>query len=254
MFNRVMSKVHIVKGFLEGLLGRKVENIEYHEAQSASDLDYEAKSVRFDVKFVGDGVVYDIEMQNKSRSSLGKNREELIHRARYYHANMCMAYLDEGQSYKELPPCIVIFICTYDLFGKGFACYTQMPAIKELRAFIQDGSRTIYLNPYYTQANVSEIILNFLDYLKDPHNIQGSLVSSIDRVVKESKKSVEERSAYMSLKEMMAEEREEGYAEGMEEAIKRLMTRRHITRSEAEDMLGLSDTSAETSVSTMHLH
>ena len=63
-----------------------------------------------------DGVAYDIEMQmdNSYKKYLGK-------RSRYYVSLMDNGALKKDEPYSHLRKSYVIFICTFDPFGKGLA-------------------------------------------------------------------------------------------------------------------------------------
>lgn len=53
-------------------------------------------------------------MQNSNEGDLPK-------RSRYHQAEMDLSSLKPGQNFRDLQPCIVVFICAFDPFGKG--CY-----------------------------------------------------------------------------------------------------------------------------------
>ena len=50
--------------------------------------------------------------------------EELPKRSRYYQDLIDIELIDKGEDYSELKNSIVIFICTFDEFGKGRHLYT----------------------------------------------------------------------------------------------------------------------------------
>ena len=82
------------------------------------DFSYDSKSVRLDV-YVEDekNTVYNIEMQATSDKFLPL-------RIRYYHDMIDLNIIDKGELYSELKRSFVIFICTYDPFGKDRYIYT----------------------------------------------------------------------------------------------------------------------------------
>lgn len=69
-------------------------------------------------------VVYDIEMQVSDTKELPK-------RSRYYQGMMDLKLIDKGQYYDELNQSYVIFICPFDVFGKGRYIYTFENICKE---------------------------------------------------------------------------------------------------------------------------
>lgn len=88
-------------------------------------LDNEFKSVRFDV-YASDEeeVSYDVEMQNDDTKNLPK-------RCRYYQAELDVTSLRPGEDYQQLKPGYIIFICSFDPFGKGRYQYEKILKIHE---------------------------------------------------------------------------------------------------------------------------
>ena len=58
----------------------------------------------------------EIEMQTGESPPLDK-------RARYYHANMDLDFLEQGRPYDDLKPSYVIFICIFDRFKRDEPVY-----------------------------------------------------------------------------------------------------------------------------------
>ena len=73
-------------------------------------------AVRFDAFVESSKLWADIEMQTSDGLELDK-------RARYYHANMDLDFLEQGKRYKDLKPSYVIFICTFDHFNMDEPVY-----------------------------------------------------------------------------------------------------------------------------------
>ena len=97
---------------LETLLGIKISGVKVsveHSLLYSSDF----RSVRLDV-YVSDTVEvhYNMEMENSERTSLPQ-------RSRYHQAEMDVTALKPGESFAELKPVYVVFICTFDPFGRG---------------------------------------------------------------------------------------------------------------------------------------
>lgn len=218
MFMQVMKHDYICKIIIEALFGQKISTITRHTVQSTVQPTVKSKGIRFDVCFTGDGKVYDIEMQKFSK-------RDLMRRARYYLAVNDVEHLQAGMKYNELPESYVIFICMFDPFGAGFAKYEQEPAIKPLNWFRPNGTHVIYLNVNYEKvqgfANVDEDVASLLDYLRNPDyaiaTSSSTLVSEIDYAVQRAKFNAKERSAIMSIDEVLEERFEEGKEEGRAE-------------------------------------
>ena len=56
----------------------------------------------------------------------GKVMEDPI-RSRYYQSTIDTDFMKRNSTYKELPESKVLFICTFDPFGKGKSRYTKGP-------------------------------------------------------------------------------------------------------------------------------
>ena len=152
-----------------------------------------ARSVRLDV-YVKDEkeVVYDIEMQVS-------HTKELPKRSRYYQSMIDLQLIDKGQLYDELKRSYVIFICPFDLYGKGRHIYTFENICKEDGSIsMGDEAVKIFLNAKGTLDDVSDELKAFLDYVagKKP---KDAYVERLEEAVKEAKKNREWRHEYMTL-------------------------------------------------------
>ncbi|MCI9077549.1 MAG: Rpn family recombination-promoting nuclease/putative transposase [Lachnospiraceae bacterium] len=118
MFAKVMRNPELCKGMLERLLDIQIDHIEYPEEQKVIDISKDSKSVRLDVYLKDEkGTVYNIEIQTTNSKNLPK-------RTRYYSGMIDLNAIEKGADYSELPRSFVIFICTFDAFGKGRWRYT----------------------------------------------------------------------------------------------------------------------------------
>ena len=137
-------------------------------------------------------VVYDIEMQVS-------HTKELPKRSRYYQSMIDLQLIDKGQLYDELKRSYVIFICPFDLYGKGRHIYTFENICKEDGSIsMGDEAVKIFLNAKGTLDDVSNELKAFLDYVagKKP---KDAYVERLEEAVKEAKKNREWRHEYMTL-------------------------------------------------------
>ena len=107
--------------------------------------------------------------------------------------------IDKGQLYDELKRSYVIFICPFDLYGKGRHIYTFENICKEDGSIsMGDEAVKIFLNAKGTLDDVSDELKAFLDYVagKKP---KDAYVERLDEAVKEAKKNREWRHEYMTL-------------------------------------------------------
>ena len=120
----------------------------------------DAQSVRLDVYVKDDReTVYDIEMQVSDTKELPK-------RSRYYQGMIDLQLVDASQHYKKLNKSYIIFICPFDLYGKGRHIYTFENICKEDNSIsMGDEAVKIFLNADGTMDDVSKELKAFLDYV-----------------------------------------------------------------------------------------
>ena len=98
-------------------MGEKIPNI---TVQAEHNMLYNSdfRSIRLDV-YATDSVhvEYNVEMQNADEKNLAK-------RSRFHQAQMDVAALKPGEKFSQLKPGYVIFICTFDPYGKDAYRYT----------------------------------------------------------------------------------------------------------------------------------
>ena len=214
LFGKVMQDAELCKELLQRILpDLRIDRIEYPETQKGIRPDSDAKSVRLDV-YVQDGkdTVYDIEMQVTDTKELPK-------RSRYYQSMLDLQMLDRGQSYKKLNPSYVIFICSFDIFGKGRHVYTFENICKEDNSIpMGDGTVKLFLNAVGVQDDISGELRAFLDYVAGKES-EDSFVQRLEAAVREAKKNSEWRHEYMTLFMRDQENIEKGLKKGKAEGI-----------------------------------
>ncbi|MFG6356412.1 MAG: Rpn family recombination-promoting nuclease/putative transposase [Acetatifactor sp.] len=214
LFGKIMQDPELCKELLKRILpDLEIERIEYPELQKSINLDMDARSIRLDVYVKDDKeVVYDIEMQVS-------NTKELPKRSRYYQGMIDLQLIDKGQHYKRLNRSYIIFICPFDLYGKGRHIYTFENMCKEDNSiFMGDEAVKIFLNAAGTMNDVSSELKAFLDYVVGQKS-RDSFVERLEEAVEEAKKNREWRHEYMTLLVRDQENVEKGREEGREEGI-----------------------------------
>lgn len=213
MFGKVMRDPEVCRELLEVILETKIDHVEYPEEQKALDVAKDARSVRLDVYVAdGKGTVYDIEMQTTDTRELPK-------RSRYYQGMIDLNLIEKGESYKKLNPSFVIFICTFDLFGKGRHRYTFENRCKEEPELVLgDESHKVFLNAAGTMEDVSGELKAFLDYVTGKKS-NNTFVKKLDEAVEKAKRNEEWRREYMTLLMRDQENIEKGREEGSAELI-----------------------------------
>ena len=179
------------------------------ETQKTLKLETDAHGVRFDAFVASSKLWADIEMQTDNDSKIDK-------RARYYHANMDLDFLEQGQSYENLKPSYVIFICTFDRFKRDEPVYFFRSWDVEKGLLLDDLSYTIVLNTKCSPEKVPEALKPFYEYLNDPKKNEASeLTRMIDERVRKFN-SDEWRKKYMTFEYILNEHKREGEAIGFE--------------------------------------
>ncbi len=179
------------------------------ETQKTLKLEADAHGVRFDAFVESSKLWADIEMQTSDGSVLDK-------RARYYHVNIDLDFLEQGQPYENLKPSYVIFICTFDHFNMDEPVYFFRSWDVEKSLPLDDLSYTIVLNTKCSPEKVPKALKPFYEYLNDPRKNQASeLTRMIDERVRKFNSS-EWRQKYMTFEYILNEHRREGEAIGFE--------------------------------------
>ena len=179
------------------------------ETQKTLKLETDAHGVRFDAFVESSKLWADIEMQTDNDSMIDK-------RARYYHANMDLDFLEQGQPYENLKPSYVIFICTFDHFNMDEPVYFFRSWDVEKSLPLKDLSYTIMLNTKCSPEKVPKALKPFYEYLNDPKKNEASeLTRMIDERVRKFN-SNEWRKRYMTFEYILNEHKREGEAIGFE--------------------------------------
>lgn len=207
---------------LEIILGRKIPKLNVH-AEHTILYHSEFRSVRLDVYAEDEfRVSYDLEMQNQDEKNLAK-------RSRYYQAEMDVSSLKPGEDFNELRPSCIIYICTFDPFGKGLYQYVFEEYCKEAGLSLGDDTRKIFLNTKGTrQENVSKELIHFLRYVeKSTEDVvqeeNDTTIKLLHQKVKELKQRRELEVNYMRFEELLQDKWRDGLAEGKIESIFELL-------------------------------
>ena len=243
MFAQVMRNKKHLKPLLENILVMKIADIKFVEPQRTEKEGAESRGVRLDLYVEGeDGTVYNVEVQTTNKKNLPK-------RMRYYQSVIDVSILKQGVDYKNLKPSYVIFICSYDEFGRDRYIYTfENICLEEPELVFGDQSYKVVVNTKGSRGEISDELKEAIKYLDDG-TVTGAYSKELDDAVRAVKSSEERRVEYMLMwvrdNEKRAEGREEGLAEGREETmvsnIKQLMQNLGLSLQKALDALGIMD-------------
>ncbi len=226
LFGKVMQNPELCKELLQRILPElKIDRMEYPQLQKSIHVDIDAHSVRLDVYVKDDReTVYDIEMQVS-------NTKELPKRSRYYQGMIDLQLVDAGQHHKKLNKSYIIFICPFDLYGKGRHIYTFENICKEdHRISMGDEAVKIFLNTNGTMDDVSKELKVFLDYVAGQKS-EDPYIRKLEEAIKEAKKNREWRHEYMTLLMRDQENVEIGEKRGEERLAKLILQLNEDNRS-----------------------
>ena len=163
--------------------------------------------------------VVDTEMQNKSNNKMVQ--EELPLRIRYYQGMIDQEILSSGTDYIFLKETYIIFICTYDPFGKGkYVYHFHMACDEDESIQLHDKMNWIFYNTTADLSEVPEGIKKFLNYVENEH-AEDEFTRLLDKEVKNARLNEEWRSEYLKTYVNDMDMRREGYIEGEKFGIER---------------------------------
>ena len=165
MFGKTMGDKVLCQDVLEQLLEEKVGELEDVQPQREFRYTSGGKPIRLDIYTRDKKRMYDAEMQNQNHQPVEKL--ELPKRSRFYQSTMDTDHLSKGKSYRELPEGRVLFLCTFDPFGRGYAKYSFQNLCKEDRElYLKDGTEKIFYNCAADPEKVPENLRELYDYIR----------------------------------------------------------------------------------------
>lgn len=167
--------------------------------------------------------------------------KELPKRSRYYQSMIDLQMIDKGQPYKKLNRSYVIFICPFDLFGRGRHIYTFENICKEDHSILLgDEAVKIFLNADSGMSDVSPELKAFLDYVsgKKPEDI---FIQRLEEAVKEAKRNRKWRHEYMTLAMRDQENLERGIEQGKMEMLFTLVGSKLLSLKDAASQADLTE-------------
>lgn len=241
MFAAVMCREDNCKRLLEMILGIEIERVEV-DKEKCMVYHPQYKGVRLDVYAKDENNTrYNVEMQARSVEDLGK-------RARYYRSQIDMDMLLAGCDYAELPNSYVIFICDFDPYGERRYMYTfENRCVQNTTLSMQDGGRTIFLSTLGNNPKeVPKKLVSFLKFvradLKESMEVfEDDYIRRLQQSIQDIKVSREMETRYMTLEQLIKDERKEAKLEGKleskKEAVLVLLAELGKVSNEVEDRI-----------------
>ena len=227
LFGKIMSAPTLCAEMLRRIFpDLDIGEIKSIETQKTLKHALHIRGVRFDILTTAARNIFDIEAQNRRLRDWNK-RPRAYHIAIGYNG-LNKKSLKKSGSYEDLPNAYVIFICTFDLFGKGRHIYTFRNFCAEDKDIeLNDGSYTIFLNTKGKLNDISPELKNFLKFVDNGKIADDdTFVKILDKKLKEAKHNTKWRDEYMLLltreDEKFAEGIQKGRVNGIKEANERV--------------------------------
>ncbi len=167
--------------------------------------------------------------------------KELPKRSRYYQSMIDLQVIDKGQPYKKLNRSYVIFICPFDLFGRGRHIYTFENICKEDHSILLgDEAVKIFLNADSGMSDVSPELKAFLDYVSGKKS-EDIFIQRLEEAVKEAKRNRKWRHEYMTLAMRDQENLERGIEQGKMEMLFTLVGSKLLSLKDAASQADLTE-------------
>ena len=215
MFRLVMEKQELCKKLIECILGIKIKSISYMEHEKSFEANLKSKGIRLDLFVIDeDGVAYDIEMQmdNSYKEFLGR-------RTRYYISTMDNNALKKGERYSQLRKSYVIFICTFDPFGRGLAKYTFNAICNEDHSLVlDDGVTRVFINTEGDRHRISKELASLIGYISTGE-VTDDYTQDLDEEVRALRNDDGRERDYMTYMQTIMEHEDMAYSQGITQGI-----------------------------------
>ncbi|MFI3175856.1 MAG: Rpn family recombination-promoting nuclease/putative transposase, partial [Bacillota bacterium] len=199
IFSAVMQDAEICKKVIELLLGFQIGAIKNQEIEKTIAITRNARGVRLDVYVKDEDKVYNIEMQVADKKNLPK-------RSRYYQGMIDLNTIQRGGLFNQLKESYVIFICTFDPFGKDLPIYTFENLCKEENGLpLNDGTYKLFFNATKYDAITSEDLKHFMSYVNGSYQESNPFTKQLNEKVTEIKTSDKWRVEFMTLDLLLKE-------------------------------------------------
>lgn len=239
MFRFVMENPILCQRTVSLLLGKQIGTITEQQTQFSIETDGRLKGIRLDLFVEVDGEMVDVEIQTVYLS-----KKEMGHRLRFYQSELDQMGIRKGQKYKDLKRSIIIFICTYDPFGKGIGRYTFEEVCQEYTDIIlDDGITKIIYNTLGTlpENDKNKTSLEHLFKYINGGEPEDDLCRDLDAEVKKQRQDVNKKGVFVMWEQILTEREEATEARVKIEAIKNLMDSCKWTIEQAMEALKIPE-------------
>lgn len=159
LFSLVMEDEILAREMLNRILGQSLPRLEVM-TEKQEQIHPHVRYIRLDVRASLGNIRWNIEMENEGR--------DLAKRSRYHQSVEDVKSLGPGMRFGDLGEGYVIFICTFDPFGKGKYYYEFCNTEQELKFPLGDQTKKIFLSTKgKDKESISAELLNFLEYVEE---------------------------------------------------------------------------------------
>lgn len=162
-----------------------------------------------------------------------------------------MDALKTGEDFARLPQSIVIFICTFDPFGRERYRYTFVETCREDGELLEDGTCKIFLNTKgKIETGIGQELVRFLKWIGEPDvgkekEENDLLITKLRTQITDLKKNRGMEENYMLFGEMLDEERRQGQKEGLQQGkmdiLLKLLQEHKIDVKTAASIMGMNE-------------
>ena len=231
MFGKVMEDKSRCRRVLECLFGQPVGELYEVENERRMLQTSDGKMIRLDIYTKTENALFDIEMQNlnnKKPESL-----ELPKRSRFYQSEIDVNFLNMKSSYKELPENNVVFICTFDPFGRGEPVYIfENKSNENPPQALRDGTKKYFFNCTYEREDIPEELVHFYRFVRTGV-AEDLLTNELKKAVEENNMNYIYRSEYLRQRLLLEDAKEEGIEQGIKQ--EQVHTEEQRLRAEAAE-------------------
>lgn len=222
IFGRVMEDPDLCHDFLSTLLQENIGRLTTIVREKELRVMVDGKTIRLDICATEDAVsIYNAEMQNLSAKKTIESLH-LPHRSRAYQSLIDCDVLDRGMKFKDLPDVNIVFICTFDPFGKGKYLYLfENTCEGDAGLKLGDRARRFFFNATARTPDIPEEIRTLFEYIMN-RETEDDLTRRIEDAVERVKGNSVERSRYKDMvfpDDLLLEAEDMGWRAGIEHMI-----------------------------------
>ncbi len=215
MFGKVMEDKELCRDVLECLLQEPVGILQDVQTEQRFQHTSDGKPIRLDVYTKDNRAIYDAEMQNLNRKKV--ENLELPKRVRFYQSMVDVDFLARGNSYRLLPECKVLFLCTFDPFRLGLPQYIfENRCVQNTELSLYDGTYKYFYNCTAPTDDLPEPMKALYEYIATG-KAANPLTRRIESAVNKARQNEKWRSEYMKEWILFDDARTEGIQQGREE-------------------------------------